>query len=312
MASFVSMTLLEQLSLLTTESVNPATAAIDRADARQIAEILHAEDRLVAQAVETQLSHIAEAIEVVAYALGHGGRLIYVGAGTSGRLGILDASEMPPTYGTPPELVQGIIAGGRDAVFRSVEGAEDSAEEGARALEDATLGSLDVVCGITASGRTPFVLGALRYARRMQSRTILVSTNPRDVVADLCPEAEILICPVVGPEPIAGSTRMKSGTAQKMVLNMITTGAMVRLGKTYGNVMVDVQLTNEKLRQRAIRTVMSICGVDPTRATELLSAANGHVKTALVMHAGACSREDAEIRLASAQGIVRIAMETMK
>jgi len=303
------MTLLEQLSLLTTESVNPATAAIDRANARQIAEMLHAEDLLVAQAVGTQLSHIAEAIELVAHALGHGGRLIYVGAGTSGRLGILDASEMPPTYGTPPELVQGIIAGGRDAVFRSVEGAEDSAEEGARALEAVCVGSADVVCGITASGRTPFVLGALRYARQQSSRTILVSTNPSEVVAELSPEAEILICPVVGPEPIAGSTRMKSGTAQKMVLNMITTGAMVRLGKTFGNVMVDVQLTNEKLRQRARRTVMSICGVDAETANDLLTASNGHVKTALVMHASACSREEAEERLADAHGIVRIAME---
>jgi N-acetylmuramic acid 6-phosphate etherase len=308
-ASFAPMTLLEQLSLLTTESVNPVTADIDRANARQIAELLHAQDMLVAQAVGTQLASITEAIEAVADALGHGGRLIYVGAGTSGRLGILDASEMPPTYGTPPEMVQGIIAGGHDAVFRSVEGAEDSAEEGARALEDANVGPADVVCGITASGRTPFVLGALSYARRRASRTILVSTNPRDVVAELCPEAGILICPVVGPEPIAGSTRMKSGTAQKMVLNMITTGAMVRLGKTYGNVMVDVQLTNEKLRQRALRTIMSICGVDPMRAAELLSASNGHVKTALVMHAGDCSREEAEIRLDSANGIVRIAME---
>ena len=309
MASFAPMTLLEQLSLLTTESVNPATAAIDRADARQLAELLHAEDRLVAQAVETQLSKIAAAIDAVAHALGHGGRLIYVGAGTSGRLGILDASEMPPTYGTPPELVQGIIAGGPDAVFRSVEGAEDSPEEGARALEAAKVGPADIVCGVTASGRTPFVLGALRYAREQASRTILVSTNPREVVTELCPEAEILICPVVGPEPIAGSTRMKSGTAQKMVLNMITTGAMVRLGKTYGNVMVDVQLTNEKLRQRARRTVMSICGVDADTADVLLAASNGHVKTALVMHAGRCSREEAEKRLANAHGIVRIAME---
>lgn len=309
MASFVPMTLLEQLSLLTTEDVNPHTAAIDRADARQIVQILHEQDALVASAVGTQLDGVAMAVDVAAQAFRSGGRLIYVGAGTSGRLGILDASEMPPTYGTAPEMVHGIIAGGRDAVFRSVEGAEDSAAQGANAIDDLDVGPLDVVCGITASGRTPFVLGAVRRGREREAQTILISTNPREIVATLCPEAHILICPVVGPEPITGSTRMKSGTAQKMVLNMITTGAMVRLGKTYGNVMVDLQLTNEKLRQRAIRMVMSICGVNREQAAALLADARGHVKSALVMHHHGCSREEAEVRLQAANGIVRIAME---
>lgn len=309
MANFVPMTLLEQLSLLTTEDVNPQTAMIDRADARQIVQLLHEQDALVASAVGTQLDEIALAVETAAQAFRNGGRLIYVGAGTSGRLGILDASEMPPTYGTPPEMVQGIIAGGRDAVFRSVEGAEDSEPAGAQALDEIGLSQKDVVCGITASGRTPFVLGAVRRAREHGAHTILISTNLREIVATLCPEAHILICPVVGPEPITGSTRMKSGTAQKMVLNMITTGAMVRLGKTYGNVMVDLQLTNEKLRQRAVRMVMSICEVTSEQAIRLLADANGHVKSALVMHHHGCSREEAEVRLQAANGIVRIAME---
>lgn len=303
------MTLLEQLSLLTTEDVNPQTAAIDNAPARQIVQMLHEQDALVASAVGTQLDEIAKAVEMATQAFRSGGRLVYVGAGTSGRLGILDASEMPPTYGTSPEMVQGIIAGGREAVFRSVEGAEDSASEGARSIDDLEAGPKDLICGITASGRTPFVLGAVRRARERGAQTILVSTNPREVVATLCPEAQILICPVVGPEPITGSTRMKSGTAQKMVLNMITTGAMVRLGKTYGNVMVDLQLTNEKLRQRAVRMVMSICGVDRELAATLLADAGGYVKAAIVMHRHGCSREEAEERLQAANGIVRIAME---
>ena len=303
------MTLLEQLSLLTTEGVNPRTAAIDRANAQEIVEVLHAEDLGVAHAVGTQSAEIARAVELVAAAFRAGGRLLYIGAGTSGRLGILDASEMPPTYGTDPSMVQGVIAGGNQAVFRSVEGAEDSPTEGARAINDAGVSSRDVVCGVSASGRTPFVLGALRAASELGAATILISTNPREVVEQLIEGADVLICPVVGPEPITGSTRMKSGTAQKMVLNMITTGAMVLLGKTYGNVMVDLQLTNEKLRQRAIRMVVSICGVDVVQAQDLLDRAGGHVKSALVMHAHACSREEALVRLQAANGIVRTAME---
>lgn len=303
------MTLLEQLTTLTTEEINPGTLDIDRADARGIVGMLHAEDMAICGAIATELDHVAEAVEMVAGALGRGGRLIYVGAGTSGRLGILDASEMPPTYGTDPALVRGIIAGGQAAVFRSVEGAEDSSDAGARALDEVEVGELDVVCGISASGRTPFVTGALEHALGKGAKTIFLTTNPRHVVRPYVPNVHVLICPVVGPEPIAGSTRMKSGTAQKMVLNMITTAAMVRLGKTYGNVMVDLQLTNEKLRVRASRIVMSICGLGQEQAAQLIESAGGHVKTALVMHAHSCSREEAVERLHAANGIVRIAME---
>lgn len=303
------MTLLEQLSTLTTEEINPGTVDIDRADTRGIVGMLHAEDMTICGAIDAELDHVAEAVEMVAEALGRGGRLIYVGAGTSGRLGILDASEMPPTYGTDPVLVQGIIAGGQSAVFRSVEGAEDSAGAGAQALDEIEVGELDVVCGISASGRTPFVTGALERALVKGAKTICLTTNPRHVVRPFVPNVHVLICPVVGPEPIAGSTRMKSGTAQKMVLNMITTGAMVRLGKTYGNVMVDLQLTNEKLRVRASRIIMSICAISQEQAVQLIESAGGHVKTALVMQAHSCSREEAVERLHAANGIVRIAME---
>lgn len=303
------MTLLEQLTTLTTEEINPGTLDIDRADARGIVGMLHAEDMAISGAIATELDHVAEAVEMVADALRSGGRLIYVGAGTSGRLGILDSSEMPPTYGTDPALVRGIIAGGQAAVFRSVEGAEDSSDAGARALDEVEVGVLDVVCGISASGRTPFVTGALEHALGKGAKTIFLTTNPRHVVRPYVPNVHVLICPVVGPEPIAGSTRMKSGTAQKMVLNMITTAAMVRLGKTYGNVMVDLQLTNEKLRVRASRIIMSICGLGQEQAAQLIESAGGHVKTALVMHAHSCSREEAVERLHAANGIVRIAME---
>lgn len=303
------MTLFEQLATLTTEEVNPRTLDIDRADARGIVGMLHAEDMAISGAVAAELDHVAEAVELVSDAMRRGGRLIYVGAGTSGRLGILDASEMPPTYGTDPTLVHGIIAGGQAAVFRSVEGAEDSSGAGAHALDEVAVGELDVVCGISASGRTPFVTGALEHALAKGAKTIFLSTNPRHVVSRYVPNVHVLICPVVGPEPIAGSTRMKSGTAQKMVLNMITTAAMVRLGKTYGNVMVDLQLTNEKLRVRASRIIMSICGVGHDQAAKLIESAGGHVKTALVMHAHSCSREEAVERLHAANGIVRNAME---
>ncbi len=305
------MTLIEQLASLTTEEVNPKTLDIDRADARGIVGMLYEEDLGVSAAIAAELDHIAEAVEMVADALRSGGRLIYVGAGTSGRLGILDASEMPPTYGTDPSLVQGIIAGGQAAVFRSVEGAEDSSDAGARALDEVEVGELDVVCGISASGRTPFVTGALEHALGKGAKTIFLTTNPRHVVRPYVPNVHVLICPVVGPEPIAGSTRMKSGTAQKMVLNMITTAAMVRLGKTFGNVMVDLQLTNEKLRVRASRIIMSICGLGQEQAVKLIESAGGHVKTALVMHAHSCSREEAVERLHAANGIVRNAMENI-
>lgn len=304
------MTLFEHLATLQTEAINPRTIEIDLASTREVVGMLHAEDRTVADAVELVLDHVATAVDLVASALLEGGRLIYIGAGTSGRLGIVDASEMPPTYGTQPDMVQGLIAGGPNAVFRSVEGAEDSPEAGISALTSLSplpLNSKDVVCGISASGRTPFVLGGLAYANSLGCKTIFVATNPAEAVRQNCPHADVLICPVVGPEPITGSTRMKSGTAQKMVLNMITSAAMVRIGKTYGNVMVDLQLTNEKLQERAKKIVMTLGGVDYEGASQLLIAAKGHVKTALVMAAHSCSRENAEERLHAANGFVRVA-----
>ncbi len=302
------MTLFDQLAALRTEEINPSTTEIDLAPTRNLVELLHNEDLMVAAAVGLTLDAVARAVDMAAAAFRRGGRLIYVGAGTSGRLGILDASEMPPTYGTHPDMVQGVIAGGRDAVFRSVEGAEDSPEAGGEALSALGLTPADVVCGITASGRTPFVVGALAAARAMGCGTILVSTNPQATVERLCPNVDVYICPVVGAEPVAGSTRMKSGTAQKMVLNMITTGAMVRIGKTYGNVMVDLHLANEKLRERAKRIVMTFGGVDYDRASALLEESGGHVKTAIVMAARGCPLPEARSRLADAGGFVRSAI----
>ena len=303
------MTLFEQLAALATESVNLKTAQIDVASTREIVGLLNEQDATVASAVAAELDYIAQAVDMIADRLASGGRLIYVGAGTSGRLGVVDASEMPPTYGTDPELVQGVIAGGQGAMFRSVEGAEDSREAGKQALMDLSMQPGDVVCGISASGRTPFVLGSLEYARERGCGTIFLSTNSREIVKTYAPSVGVLICPEVGPEPITGSTRMKSGTAQKMVLNMLTTATMVKLGKTYGNVMVDLQLTNQKLHERAKRIIMTITGLDYDHAAQILQDAGGHVKSALVMHAHGCSREEALKRLERANGIVRTAME---
>ena len=304
------MTLFEQLAALSTEAVNPRTAEIDRACTRDMVAMLLDEDRRVTEAVEGTLEQVTAAVDAIVPVLADGGSLIYVGAGTSGRLGILDASEMPPTYGVDPSLVRGIIAGGPNAVFRSIEGAEDSREQGALALDtEVPDGSQAVVCGLSASGRTPFVLGALERAHERGFPTVFVSTNDEDTVRGFAPFINTLICPHIGPEPIAGSTRMNSGTAQKMVLNMLTTASMVRLGKTYGNVMVDLQLSNEKLVERARRIVMNIAGVDYDTAAEVLQGAGGSVKTALVMAAHGCDRATAERRLTEANGFVRIALE---
>ncbi len=303
------MTLHETLAALTTEAVNPRTAGIDALDSRGIVGLLNAEDAGVAAAVGLVLDDVARAVDLVVDTLSVGGRLIYVGAGTSGRLGVVDASEMPPTYRTHPLMIQGVIAGGPGAVFASVEGAEDAPEQGAEDVMQAIDGLPAVVCGISASGRTPYVLGALEAAHKAGHYTVFVSTNHADTVRGFAPFVDVLICPVVGPEPIAGSTRMKSGTAQKMVLNMITTASMVRLGKTYGNVMVDLQLTNNKLVERARTILMRLTGIDRESASELLVQAGGHVKTALVMSAHKCSKEEARQRLARAHGMVRSAME---
>ena len=300
--------LFKDISSLPTERINPATVDIDVLPTREIVALLHAEDARVIPAVGAELAHIAAAVDLIVAAFQRGGRLIYVGAGTSGRLGVVDASECPPTFGTAPEMVQGIIAGGSAAMFRSQEGVEDSRDAGAAALDDVQVKSEDVVCGIAASGRTPFVLGALARARARGCKTIFVSTSTPENIRGRGVEVDVLICPQVGPEPIAGSTRMKSGTAQKLVLNMLTTAAMVRIGKTYHNVMVDLQLSNGKLEARARRTVMEVCGVDYDEAERALTNCGGHVKTAIVSLIAGVNCNEARTRLARADGRVRAAL----
>ncbi|OHB62607.1 MAG: N-acetylmuramic acid 6-phosphate etherase [Planctomycetes bacterium RBG_13_50_24] len=267
--------------LPTTELRNRASENIDRLSTQQIVDLINAEDALVPAAVARQNKKIAAAIDLIVARFKEGGRLYYVGAGTSGRLGVLDASECPPTFGVPPSLVQGIIAGGRRALVRSAEGAEDNPEDGAAAIEKKRVQARDVVVGLAACGMTPFVHGALRQARRIGAATIFVTCAP-EAVAHI--PAEIIINPVVGPEIITGSTRMKAGTATKLVLNMLTTGAMIRLGKVYGNLMVDLKAVNEKLRDRSVRIVMEMTNLNRPRSQKLLARAQGKVKAAIVMH----------------------------
>ncbi len=306
--------LFEQLTRLSTEQRNPASMDIDARSIGEILKIMSVEDKKVAPAVAKELPYIEKAVEVVVRAIKSGGRLLYAGAGTSGRLGVLDAVECPPTYGTPPELVQGMIAGGEKAMFRAQEGAEDKEENGARDVDEHKVNDKDVVCGIAASLRTPYVVGAVKRAKQLGAKTLYVTTNPRGKVyspefTELAKVIDIAICPEVGPEVIMGSTRMKSGTAQKLVLNMITTATMVRLGKVYENMMIDLQMTNLKLRERAKRVVMTITGVGYEEAAAFLDQAGGHVKTALVMIKAGVSRDEAQKRLKKADGFVRAAIE---
>lgn len=301
----MSTDLFATLQTLSTEQRNPASERIDSASIREALEIINTEDHLVPIAVRREIPFIAQAVEIVADAFKNGGRLIYVGAGTSGRLGILDASECPPTYGTPPEMVQGLIAGGPKAVFRSQEGAEDIFEDGARDLQELEVAPPDVVCGIAASRRTPYVVGAVEYARTIGCKTLYITCNPR---ANFDLDVDVAMCPYVGPEVIMGSTRMKSGTAQKLVLNMITTASMIQLGKVYENMMVDLQMTSLKLVERSKRTVMIVTGVDYETAVSVLAKAEGHVKTALVMILADVSAEEAKSRLEAADGQVRQAI----
>jgi N-acetylmuramic acid 6-phosphate etherase len=286
-----------------TERRNPRSADIDLASALQIVDLMNAEDRTVADAVATQREPIARTITLVEEAFRAGRRLFYVGAGTSGRLGILDASECPPTFGADPSMVQGIIAGGPAAMLRAQEGAEDS-PDGARAdLDAAGVTTGDVVIGIAASGTTPYVRGALAHARTLGARTVILACSPP--MAEVVADADVAILPITGPEVVTGSTRLKAGTATKLVLNTITTGAMVRIGKTYGNLMIDMRATNDKLRDRAERMVITTCGVERDEARALLKRADGSVKLAMVMHKLSLSPEQAAERLAAAGGVVR-------
>lgn len=296
---------MENLSQLPTEARNPDTENLDRLSTLDMVRTLHLADHEAASAVEAELPRIASAVERIAARLEQGGRLFYLGAGTSGRLGVLDASECPPTFSTPPEMVQGLIAGGDVALRRSVEKAEDDEAQGRLDLEAHGFSGMDAVVGIAASGRTPYVLGGVKYARALGALTIGLSCAPG---SQLAREAELAITPATGPEPVTGSTRMKAGTATKMVLNMLSTGVMVRLGYVYGNLMVNVQPTNAKLRDRAARIVGTVTGLDCEEATVLLESA-GSVRTAIVMAKLGVDRGEAELRLKRARGRLGPALE---
>ena len=292
------------LASLETEAANPFTAHLDAMDPLALTHAMNAEDAKVAAAVESTLPEVANAVQEIAKRLRRGGRLIYAGAGTSGRLGVLDASECPPTFNTPPTMVVGLIAGGREALTTSMEDAEDSTDAGRFDVQGLKVTETDTVVGITASGRTPYVLGAVAYAREQGALTVAVVCNKRTPLEKI---AEITIAPIVGPEVISGSTRLKAGTAQKMVLNMLSTGAMVLLGKTYGNLMVDVQPKNTKLRRRAVRMVRQVTGLEEQSAEDLLRE-TGDVKTAIVAGRAGLSPTEARVRLAEHGGIVRAAL----
>lgn len=293
---------MENLDRLATEQSNPRTVEIDVLPTVDALMLLNDEDRDVPEAVRRVIPAIGRAVDRVVEAMTEGGRLIYVGAGTSGRLGCLDASEIPPTYGMDPGRVVGLIAGGDGALRRSIEGAEDSRELGAEDLRTLNLTRVDVVCGIAASGRTPYVLGALDYARSIGASTLGLTTNSP---SEMDGAVDILMAPVVGPEPISGSTRMKSGTAQKLVLNMLSSMVMVRLGKTYGNLMVDVRPTNAKLVHRAHRLIGAVTGVDAAEAERLLIASGHEVKLAILMGLTGLDRDTALTRLNQAGGVLR-------
>jgi len=295
------------LGLLTTEARNPLTKEIDNLSALEIVKLINLEDEKVARAVGEVSDAIARAIDVIADRLSNGGRLIYVGAGTSGRLGVLDAVECPPTFNTDPDLVVGLMAGGREGLVRAVEGAEDSQLAGRQDLQDIGLVSADVVVGIAASGRTPYVIGALDYARARGAYAIGFSCNRE---AELIRHADLSIVPLVGPEVLSGSTRLKAGTATKMVLNMLSTGAMVRMGKTYSNLMVDLRATNVKLTERATRIVETLTGLSSLGAGELLKSCNGEVKTAVVSQQLKLSPQAARDRLEAAHGHLRHVLES--
>jgi len=296
----------DEVKGLATEQRNPRTMELDRLPTRAVLERINDEDQTVATVVRAEIPHIEKAVELAYAAIQAGGRVLYVGAGTSGRLGVLDAAECPPTFGTPPEWVQGIIAGGYGALIQAVEGAEDREDDGRDQMRRAKVDPRDFVLGIAASRRTPFVGGALTEARKLGARTGLLACTPRE---EITLELDVAICPVVGPEAIMGSTRMKAGTAQKLVLNMISTATMVRFGKLYENMMVDLGSTSQKLVERGRRTLMTVTGLDYEPACARLDEAGGHVKTAIVMTLAHVDRAAAESRLTAAGGFVREAIE---
>ncbi|MBM4172468.1 MAG: N-acetylmuramic acid 6-phosphate etherase [Ignavibacteria bacterium] len=298
--------LFDEISALSTEQRNKNSMNIDNATVSEIIRIINEEDKTVPLAVEKELPYIENAVEIIVHSLKNGGRLLYFGAGTSGRLGVVDASECPPTFGTPFGMIEGFIAGGREAMFRAQEGAEDKEENGAIDVIKVKVNRKDVVCGIAASRRTPYVVGAIKMAQKLGAKTLYITCTPRNSFN--IDKVDIAICVDVGPEVIMGSTRMKSGTAQKLVLNMLTTASMVRLGKVYENMMIDLQMTNKKLEERSKRIVMTITGVTYEEAEKYLLKSKGHVKTALVMIIAKVGLREAKLRLKKSDGFVRKAI----
>ncbi len=297
------------LEKLTTESRNENSLNIDKVSTLEMVKIINSEDKKVALAVEAELPKIAEAIDGIVERIHKGGRLIYIGAGTSGRLGILDASECPPTYGVSEELVQGIIAGGKEAIFRAKEGAEDSKELAVEDLKNISLSENDTVVGLAASGRTPYVIGGLEFANKIGALTLSVTCNANSEVAK---SAKISIAPVVGAEVVTGSTRLKSGTAQKLVLNMLSTGTMIKLGKVYGNLMVDVRATNEKLVERAKKIVCEATGVEREEAENILKDTDFDVKLSIFMILSNLNKDEAKKVLDENKGYIAQALKSIK
>jgi N-acetylmuramic acid 6-phosphate etherase len=297
------------LNKLVTESRNKNTKNIDKVTTMEMLTLINNEDKSVPLAVEKEIYNIAKAIDIIAEAVQNGGRLIYCGAGTSGRLGVLDASECPPTYGVDSNLVQALIAGGKEAMFNAIEGAEDSKELCAEELKSIKFSSKDVLVGIAASGRTPYVIGGLEYAKSIQAKTISLTCNPDSEISKI---ADIAISPVVGPEVVTGSTRMKAGTAQKLVLNMISTGVMIKIGKVFGNLMVDVKASNEKLIERAKRIVVEATGASKDEASRVLEKTNYNVKLSIFMIVSNLEMENAKIILNENYGYIAKAIESIK
>ena len=298
--------LLQTLSTLITEQRNPNSMHVDSLSALEIVQLMNEEDKQVPLAIEKCLPQIAQAVECIVAAFQQGGRLVYIGAGTSGRLGVLDASECPPTFGVSPEMVKGIIAGGERALRHPIEGAEDSKTQAVVDLQTIQFSSKDVLVGIAASGRTPYVIGALEYAKSLGSVTVSIASNPNSAMANI---VDIAIDTVVGPEVLTGSSRLKSGTAQKLVLNMLTTASMILMGKCYQNLMVDVQASNEKLKARAIRIVMQATDCDKALAEETLKQADQNAKLAIMMILSGLDRAQAETLLEKHQGKLQLALK---
>jgi N-acetylmuramic acid 6-phosphate etherase len=297
---------MSQLSHLTTESRNPASENLDEMSATELVQLMNSEDAKISAAIATQTAPIAKAVEAIAERMKRGGRLIYIGAGTSGRMGVLDASECPPTFNSDPAQVVGLIAGGDTALRTAIEGAEDHPEYAEADLKEANLSEMDVLVGIAASGRTPYVVGGLRFAQSIGAVAVGFTCNEKNELRDV---SDILICPVVGPEVLSGSTRMKAGTATKLVLNMLTTGAMVLLGKTYGNLMVDLQATNSKLIDRSARIVCEMTDLSRPEAESLLEQCDGQLKVAIVAELKQLDASQARQLLTESNGQLRVALK---